>query len=222
MGSRWIRPAAACLFAMLSSTALAGDWYVITATTSTQEQAWTAAAELGGWTLDHDLYDGLKPEKWSVVHGPYSKPASAKKALRLLQRERGYEQAYIKEAGNLLLPAPIGTTGVPPIALVALLGELEVRAVARDAGEGPCAPDQPYWDISLSVRDVRGKVSEPQELDQLGVISVLRETGEVRHGVGCKPALVVEPEEATPAEQTEPSSAEDVEAPSESAEPAKE
>lgn len=182
------RLATLALSMLLSTPALAQDWYVITGIYDSQEDAWRASATLGGWVLDHDVYNGLKPNRFSLVRGPFDTPKDARKTLRLVQRTPGYEQAYIKDAGDLVLPAPLGAPGLPPIALAALLGELEITAEAKDGGHAPCVPSKPHWLINLRGRQVwtgdpPTTKAEPVLLPSH--IAVMRETGEVVYLTGC-------------------------------------
>jgi hypothetical protein len=61
-------------FAALSVArpARASDFFVVTDTFKSQQDAQTRAASVGGWVLDTDAYSGLGPGLFAVVRGPCS------------------------------------------------------------------------------------------------------------------------------------------------------
>jgi hypothetical protein len=196
---------------LLSSQAMASDWFVVTGVYAKQEDAWRASAEMGGWVLDHDVYNALKPERYSLVRGPFRTSKEARQLLKKLQRSTGYEQAYVKEAGDLQLPEPLGAPGTPPIAIAALLGELDIRLEDREGGHAPCVPATPHWVVTLRGRNVLATEPPVARADEVALPSQLaidKATGEVLYLTGC----ATEPEPEPPAEPEMPEGEEGAEA----------
>jgi hypothetical protein len=176
-------------FAVLSvaGTAQASDYFVITDTFKSQQDAQARAASVGGWVLDTDAYSGLGPDLFAVVRGPYVNRAIAERQLKGLNKSKTYRAAYVKEAGTLRLP-PTVAKSVPPKVLAALLGELSIAVTDKPGGSNPCEPQEPYQDVTVSVatldRTYNDKTSaegfKPRRLEiDLGGFWVIKSTGEI-------------------------------------------
>ncbi len=124
------------------------DHYVITSTKPSQREAQTEAALRGGWVLDTDLYPNLAPGLYAVVRGPYRTSEEAARYLKGLQTYLGYPDAYLRNAGEIRLPAGLSDE-VPPAMIAALLGELRFGVEAHPGAENPCEPQQPYHRVEL-------------------------------------------------------------------------
>src|SRR4051794_12059934 len=107
-------------------SAHAADFFVVTDTFTSQQDAQSRAASVGGWVLDTDAYSGLAPNLFAVVRGPYANRQVADQRLKDLKAIKTYKAAYVKDAGALRV-APILARSVPPKVLTALLGELSVE-----------------------------------------------------------------------------------------------
>jgi hypothetical protein len=172
---------------LLAGPARAGDFFVVTDTFKSQEEAQERAAKVGGWALDTDAYPGLAPGLFAVVRGPFASKEAAERELKEFPAARP-RSAYVKDAGALRLPAAL-TRSVPPALLAALLGELSIKVKDRPGGENPCEPDEPYQELLVSI------VTEEHTYDQktgkdgtkpsrvtldLGSFSLIKRTGEVQ------------------------------------------
>jgi hypothetical protein len=182
-------------FAVLSlaSSARAADFFVITDTFKSQQDAQTRAASVGGWVLDTDAYSGLGPGLFAVVRGPYASRQVGEQRLKELKAIKTYKAAYLKDAGTLRLP-PALAKAVPPKVLTALLGELSIVVTDRPGSGNPCEPQEPYQDVSVSVvtldRTYNDKTEtdgfKPRRLDlDIGGFRVLKRTGEIERMRVC-------------------------------------
>jgi hypothetical protein len=167
--------------------ALANDFFVITDTFKSQQDAQDRAAAVGGWALDTDAYSGLEPERFAVVRGPYASAQVATKSLEQLKKIKTYRSAYVKDAGTLRLPANL-TESVSPKVLAALLGELSITVKDMPGGGNPCEPDEPYQAVSVSVvtldrtgsRDSEKEGFKPRRVRlDIGAVRVIKRTGEI-------------------------------------------
>jgi hypothetical protein len=177
----------------VETRALAADFFIVTDTFKSQQDAQARAALADGWVLDTDAYSGLAPSLFAVVRGPYSSRQAAEHELRQLKTTKTYKTAYVKEAGTLRLAAVLGTSA-PPKVLAALLGELSVVVTDKPGGTNPCEPQEPYQDVALSVvtldRTYDAKTSEEgfkarrTDLD-IGGFWVIKRTGEIERMRVC-------------------------------------
>lgn len=184
-----IKVALVTLWAMLfvGARAQAADFFIVTDTFKSQQEAQTRAAWAGGWVLDTDAYSGLTRSLFAVVRGPYSSRQVADRRLKELKAIRTYKAAYVKEAGTLRI-APTLAKSVSPKVLAALLGELSVVVTDRPGGTNPCEPQEPYQDVAVSVvtldrtidpkTDVDGFKPRRANLD-IGGFWVIKRTGEI-------------------------------------------
>lgn len=171
----------------LATHGRADDFFIITDTFKSQQDAQNRAAAVGGWVLDTDAYSGLEPARFAVVHGPYSSAQVATKSLEQLKKIETYRAAYVKNAGTLQLNANLAHS-VSPEVLVALLGELSITVKDMPGGGNPCEPNEPYQDVSISVvtLDRTGSLDSEKEgfeprrvrLD-IGALRVIKRTGEI-------------------------------------------
>jgi hypothetical protein len=177
----------------LAGTAKGADFFVVTDTFKTQQDAQVRAASAGGWVLDTDAYSALGPNLFAVVRGPYSTREVAEQRLKELKANKAYKAAYVKDAGVLRLP-PTLTNAVPPKVLAALLGELSVMVTDRPGGANPCEPQEPYQDVSVSVVTLDRKYNETTETEgvtprrlklDLGGFWIIKRTGEVERMRVC-------------------------------------
>ena len=122
-----IKTALLASLALLSvaSRARAADFFVVTDTFKSQQDAQDRAALVGGWVLDTDAYSGLAPNLFAVVRGPYSNRRVADQEIKAIKAIKAYKAAYVKEAGTVRI-APALANSVSPNVLAALLGELSV------------------------------------------------------------------------------------------------
>lgn len=171
----------------LCGTARASDFFVITDTFKLQQDAQMRAAAVGGWTLDTDLYSGLGPGLFAVVRGPYASKAIADQALKQLKADSGFKAAYVKDAGSLRLPAAL-VKSVPPKVLAALLGELSITVTDMPGDGNPCAPQEPYQNVSVTLATIERTYDakadkagfRPQRVDVgLGGFWIIKRTGEI-------------------------------------------
>jgi hypothetical protein len=181
---------AAVLFA---GTARAADFFVITDTFKSQQDAQTRAAGGGGWVLDTDAYSGLGSNLFAVVRGPYASRQSAEQHLKELKSAKGFKAAYVKDGGALRLPSNL-VKSVPPKLLAALLGELSIAITDMPGGSNPCEPQEPYQDVSISVvtldrtyDDKKGTDGvKPRRLNlDIGGFWVIKRTGEIERMRVC-------------------------------------
>lgn len=173
----------------LSATgrAQAADFFVVTDTLKSQQDAQTRAASVGGWVLDTDAYTALAPGLFAVVRGPYSSRQMADQRLKELKVIKTYKTAYVKDAGTLRVPLTVARS-VQPKVLAALLGELSVVVTDRPRGTNPCEPQEPYQEVSVSVvsldrtanpkSDLEGFKARRVDLD-IGGFWVIKRTGEI-------------------------------------------
>src|SRR3954471_13615749 len=89
---------------LLGGTARAADFFVVTDTFKSQQDAQNRAATVGGWVLDTDAYSGLGPSLFAVVRGPYISRQVAEQHLKELKPIKTYKAAYVKDAGALRFP----------------------------------------------------------------------------------------------------------------------
>jgi len=166
----------------------AADFFVVTDTLKSQQDAQARAALVGGWVLDTDAYTALAPGLFAVVRGPYSSRQVADQQLKELEAIKTYKTAYVKDAGTLRV-APAFARSVPPKVLAALLGELSVVVTDRPGGTNPCEPQEPYQDVAVSVVSLdrtAGLKTETQGLKprrvnlDIGGLWVIKRTGEVQ------------------------------------------
>ena len=171
----------------------AADFFVVTDTFKSQQDAQNRAASVGGWALDTDAYTGFGPGLFAVVRGPYTSRQVAERELKELKTIKTYRTAYVKDAGALRLP-PNLVKSVPPKVLAALLGELSIAVTDRRGGENPCEPQEPYQDVSISVvtldRTYNDKTgtdgTKPRRLDlDIGGFWVIKRTGEIERMRVC-------------------------------------
>jgi hypothetical protein len=85
----------------VARSAHAADFFVVTDTLKSQQDAQARAALVGGWVLDTDAYTALAPGLFAVVQGPYSSRPIADQRLKELKAIKTYKAAYVKEAGAL-------------------------------------------------------------------------------------------------------------------------
>jgi hypothetical protein len=182
-------------FIVLSATgaARAADFFVVTDTFKSQQDAQSRAATVGGWVLDTDAYSGLGPSLFAVVRGPYTSRHVAEEHLNELKAIKTYKAAYVKDAGALRLP-PTLVKSVPPKVLAALLGELSIAVTDKPGGGNPCEPQEPYQDVSISVvtldRTYNDKTgtdgARPRRHDlDIGGFWVIKRTGEIERMRVC-------------------------------------
>jgi hypothetical protein len=167
--------------------AQAADFFVVTDTLKSQQDAQARAAAVGGWVLDTDAYTALSPGLFAVVRGPYSNRHIADQRLKELKVIKTYKAAYVKDAGTLRVPLTIAKS-VPPKVMAALLGELSVVVTDRPGATNPCEPQEPYQDVEVSVvslertanpnTDVEGFKARRVNLD-IGGFRVIKRTGEI-------------------------------------------
>jgi hypothetical protein len=171
----------------IAGRAQAADFFVVTDTLKSQQDAQARAALVGGWVLDTDAYTALAPDLFAVVRGPYSTKQVADQRLKELKAIKTYRTAYVKDAGTLRV-APAFAKAVPPKILAALLGELSVVVTDRPGGANPCEPQEPYQDVTVSVvsldRTAEPKTSaegfKPRRTNlDIGGFWVIKRTGEV-------------------------------------------
>jgi hypothetical protein len=180
------------LFASLAllsfaSRALASDFFVVTDTFKSQQDAQDRAALVGGWVLDTDAYSGLASNLFVVVRGPYATRRIADQQLNELKRIKTYKGAYVKEAGAVRIPPGLGNS-VSPKVLAALLGELSVVVTDRPGATNPCEPQEPYQEVAVSVVTLDRTIDPKTDADgfkarrvnlDIGGFRVLKRTGEV-------------------------------------------
>ena len=76
----------------VAARAHAADFFVVTDTFKSQQDAQARAALVGGWVLDTDAYSGLTPSLFVVVRGPYSTRQVADQRLKELKAIKGMPQ----------------------------------------------------------------------------------------------------------------------------------
>ena len=177
-----------------ASEVRAGDFFVITDTFRSQDEAQTRAAVVGGWVLDTDAYSKLSPDHFAVVRGPYMSAEVAESELRELKQIKKYATAYVKDAGDLRFPMNLVPGSVRGQVLAALLGELSIRTSDHPGAANPCEPQEPYQDVSISFvsldrtyddRTGRDGVA-PRRLDlDLGGFWLIKRTGEIQRMRVC-------------------------------------
>jgi hypothetical protein len=177
----------------IASTARAADFFVVTDTFKSQQEAQIRAASVGGWVLDTDAYSDLGPGLFAVVRGPYSSRPVAEQRLKQLKTIKAYRTAYVKGAGTLRLPLA-AAKAVPPKVLAALLGELSIAVTPRSGGSNPCEPQEPYQQLSVSVVTLDRTYDEKTETDgvkprrlelDIGGFWVITRTGEIERMRVC-------------------------------------
>jgi hypothetical protein len=166
----------------------ADDYYVITGTHKTQEEAQQIAAMKGGWVLNTNFYNQLTPGLYAVVRGPFKTKIDADKQLAWLIKGGRYPGSYVRNAGSINIEIKIGNKALSPQMLAALLGELRIDVSEHKGGSNPCEPQEPYKQISLKyftlVRGYDAKKNqvtfEPKvvELD-IGQFWEIKESGEI-------------------------------------------
>ncbi len=175
-----------------AGTSQAGDFFVITDTFKSQEDAQSRAASNGGWAIDTDVYPGLEPDRYAVVRGPYASRSMATKELAALKKIKTYKSAYVKDAGVLRFPSNIAGVASPKI-LAALLGELSVSVKEMAGAEGGCEPDEPYQEVTWSFVTLDRVDSEKFGVDvkarrvnlDIGAFWVIKRTGEIERMRVC-------------------------------------
>jgi hypothetical protein len=176
------------MFAIFAAgRAQAADFFVVTDTLKSQQDAQARAASVGGWVLDTDAYTALAPGLFAVVRGPYSSRQIAEQRLKELKVIKTYKTAYVKDAGTLRVPTAFAKS-VPPKVLAALLGELSVVVTDRPGGANPCEPQEPFQEVEVSVvslertghpdTEVEGFKARRVNLD-IGGFRVIKRTGEI-------------------------------------------
>jgi hypothetical protein len=167
--------------------AKAADFFVVTDTFKSQQDAQNRAALVGGWVLDTDVYTGLAPNQFAVVRGPYASRQVADQQLKDLTAIKTYKSAYVKEGGTVRIP-PALANSIPPKVLAALLGELSVVVTDRPGATNPCEPQEPYQEVTLSVVTLDRTIDPKTDADgfkarrvalEIGGFSVIKRTGEV-------------------------------------------
>jgi hypothetical protein len=178
---------------LVAGRAQAADFFVVTDTLKSQQDAQERAALIGGWVLDTDAYAALSPGLFAVVRGPYASRQVAEQRLKELKAIKRYKTAYVKDAGTLRV-APVLDRSVPPKVLAALLGELSVVVTDRPGGKNPCEPQEPYQDVVVSVVTLDRTVDPKTEEDgfkarrtslDMGGFWVIKRTGEVERMRVC-------------------------------------
>jgi len=176
------------LWLLAVAPACAGDVFVITATFPSQGAAQTEAAVRGGWVLDTDVYPNLIANAFAVVRGPFQDVKAAGNQLKFLRSGGGYPGAYVKDAGTPRLPANVGSPGLRPQLLAALLGELSVEVSDQPGGGNPCEPQEPYQEVQVSYVDVTRAIDDKSDTVregterrsvEVGAFWVIKRTGEV-------------------------------------------
>jgi hypothetical protein len=176
-----------------AGAARAADFFVVTDTFASQQDAQTRAAAIGGWVLDTDAYSNLGPSLFAVVRGPYSSRQVAEQRLKALTATRTYKGAYVKEAGVLRLP-PTLAKSVPRKVLAALLGELSIAITDRPGSDNPCEPQEPYQNVSVNVMTLDRTHDEKTAKDgvkprrvelNIGGFWVIKRTGEIERMRVC-------------------------------------
>lgn len=166
---RWSAALALVLALLVAAPAPAppdGPLFVYTGTFSTKAAAQRHARTAGGWVLRTDLYRGLTPGYFAVVHGPFDRRADADAALARLRPSQS--EALVRAAGASTLPAALGD----PALLAALLGEMTASTRNEPDPAFPCRPAEPHTTVYLG-----GTGPRPAPL---GAFWVLQRTGEVR------------------------------------------
>jgi len=167
--------------------ALAADFFVVTDTFKSQEDAQARAAMVGGWVLDTDAYSGLAPSAFAVVRGPYATRLVADQRLKELKAIKTYKTAYVKDAGVLRIAPALGHWASPKV-LAALLGELSVVVSEKPGGTDPCEPQEPYQEVALTIVTLDHGIDPKTEADtfkprrvdlDIGGFWIIKRTGEI-------------------------------------------
>ena len=128
-----------------SLAAPAGPFFVVAGSFRSKSSAQQVAHRVGAWVLRSDLYAGMTPGHYAVVFGPYADRADADAQQATVQGR--LPEAYVRTAGTPMLPAFLGDAAL----LSALLGEIAADVQDRPGGDAPCAPDEPYVEVTLGV-----------------------------------------------------------------------
>jgi hypothetical protein len=177
----------------VAAPARASDFFVVTETFKSQQEAQVRAAFGDGWVLDTNAYSGLAPNMFAVVSGPYASRKVAEQRLKELKDEGTSKGAYVKDAGTLRV-VPALAKAVPPKVLTALLGELSVVVTDKPGEENPCEPQEPYQEVSVTTVTLdrtydAAKGTEgfkPRRVDlDLGGFWVIKRTGEIKRMRVC-------------------------------------
>lgn len=169
------------------------DYFVITSTKPSHGEAQQEAALTGGWVVNTNLYPNLTDGLFAVVRGPFATLDDATLELNFLQSRGDYPDAYVRNAGELLLPPGI-SGNAPPAMAAALLGELRFVTEAHPGAENPCEPQRPYHRVELVWYET-GRVYDPdaggvrrgvvQNQVPFGGFWWIDDTGEVEHMRVC-------------------------------------
>jgi hypothetical protein len=177
------------IFGIGLAQARAGDFYVVTGTFSSQEQAQDRAALTGGWVLGTDLYSKLAPGRFAVVRGPFRNLKEAQVEMTLLKKSGLLGATYVRDAGRPRLPSHIGSSAATPVIIAALLGELAVEVADEAGGTHPCEPQEPYQAVTISYVGVNrhwdaaageDKLEPTRKAIDLGGFWVIKRTGEIQ------------------------------------------
>jgi len=179
--------AMALLLLAFPTFAAAGDFYVISATYKTQQEAQVDAAANGSWVLNTNFYSKLTPDLYAVVRGPFKSASEAKAELASLQRLQEWAHGYTKDAGDINIEIKIGNKKLSPQLLAALLGELRIDVSDNEGASSPCEPQEPYLSVSLSYMTLeRGITEDGKEIDKpketpidIGGLWQLKNSGEI-------------------------------------------
>ncbi len=153
-----------------------GPFFVYTGSFREKPAAQEYARAHGGWVLRTDLYRGLTPGFFAVVHGPFDRRADAEAALRRVQPAQ--PEAFVRSAGASTLPAALGD----PALLAALLGGLTATTRSGPDPAFPCRPSEPHTTVYLGSAGVRADTPA----DPGGGCWVIERTGEVRPVRPCR------------------------------------
>jgi hypothetical protein len=166
---------------------MASDFYVITSSHKSQEEAQQMAAEKGGWVLISNFYKSLSPNTFAVVRGPFKTQKEADKKMKSLKKSKEYSQAYTKNAGDINLNGIIESKKISSQILAAILGEVQILGEENSGGNNPCEPEEAYTDYSLNYHTLERGVDKSGndsfkakrvKLD-IGSISQIKSTGEI-------------------------------------------
>ena len=147
-----------------------GPFFVTLGSFSEKAAAQAFAARHGGWVLRTDLYRGLTPGYFAVVHGPFPARAGAAAVLAALRTD--HPDAFVRPAGPAVLPGALGDAAL----LAAVLGDLVVVSSGEPSLSNPCAPTEPHLTVLVGF----GQSRHLQADAPAAGFWVIERTGEVR------------------------------------------
>lgn len=163
----WAAGAAAQPTGTPAAPAPEGPFFVFTGSFSTKAAAQAHARAHGGWVLGTNLFSGLPPGYFAVVHGPFDERPDAEAALARIRPAQ--PEAYVRQAGYPYLLPELGDPGL----LAALLGALEVR----DVGRSSCGPAEAHHTLIVIASATGAEVAR---------FWLIERTGEVRPARACE------------------------------------